>query len=265
MTTESGIRLEFAQFGHFDSFDVIRSMVSMASVADEDLPSPIASGLKTMYYVDADVVEGLTYYYRVRVWRGATSFVSDEVSVKTQLLDMLNNISLKIGSSSVSDIGFDQYIWTQPVGAIYSEGLELDLISATSGMIADKVFDFTLPWVFKCEFKVPITSSLGYLELLRNSGDWRSGSLQISFGNTLNGDSYNKIFVGIYGAGSLATPVLARNTYHTLQVNYLGSRQFRVFINDVEVLYGTHKATHVAGIPRVGRGFSLRKLTLRRV
>ncbi|MCK4109858.1 LamG domain-containing protein [Acinetobacter radioresistens] len=82
MTTESGIRLEFAQFGHFDSFDVIRSMVSMASVADVDLPTPVVTGLKTMYYVDSDVVEGLTYHYKVRVWRGATSFISDEVKIE---------------------------------------------------------------------------------------------------------------------------------------------------------------------------------------
>ena len=80
--TTSGIRLEFAQFGHFTSFDVIRSMVSMTSVADEDLPTPIATGLKTMYYVDSDVVEGLTYHYKVRVWRGATSFISDEVKIE---------------------------------------------------------------------------------------------------------------------------------------------------------------------------------------
>lgn len=78
---ESGIRLEFAQFGHFDSFDVIRSMVSMASVADTDLPTPIATGLKSMYYVDSDVVEGLTYHYKVRVWRGTESFVSSELNV----------------------------------------------------------------------------------------------------------------------------------------------------------------------------------------
>lgn len=83
----AGIRLEFAQFGHFTSFDVIRSMVSMASVADEDLPTPIATGLKTMYYVDSSVVEGFTYYYKVRVWRGTTSFVSSEVSVVAVLPD----------------------------------------------------------------------------------------------------------------------------------------------------------------------------------
>lgn len=76
----AGNRIEFAQFGHFDSFDVIRSLTSMLSLQDHELPTPIATGLKTMYYVDANVVEGLTYYYRVRVWRGSESFVSGEVA-----------------------------------------------------------------------------------------------------------------------------------------------------------------------------------------
>lgn len=75
----AGIRLEFAQFGHFDSFDVIRSITSMVGIADVDLPTPIATGLKTMYYVDANVVKGTIYYYKVRVWRGSTSFVCDEL------------------------------------------------------------------------------------------------------------------------------------------------------------------------------------------
>lgn len=77
----SGNRLEFAQFGQFDSFDVIRSLTSMVGVADVDLPTPIVTGLKTMYYVDANVVKGTTYYYKVRVWRGSQSFVSEEVRV----------------------------------------------------------------------------------------------------------------------------------------------------------------------------------------
>ena len=57
----AGIRLEFAQFGHFDSFEIIRSMTSMVGIADADLPAPIATGVKTMYYVDSNVVMGNTY------------------------------------------------------------------------------------------------------------------------------------------------------------------------------------------------------------
>ncbi|KWQ05226.1 hypothetical protein SE27_08135 [Acinetobacter harbinensis] len=76
-----GNRIEFAQFGHFDSFDIIRSATSMIGVAEVDLPTPIATGLKSMYYVDSDVVRGNTYYYVVRVWRSASSFISSELVV----------------------------------------------------------------------------------------------------------------------------------------------------------------------------------------
>ena len=82
----AGIRLEFAQFGHFDSFDVIRSITSMVGVADVDLPAPIATGVKTMYYVDNMVTKGAIYYYKVRVWRGDESFVSNEVSALVGLV-----------------------------------------------------------------------------------------------------------------------------------------------------------------------------------
>lgn len=72
-------RIEFAQFGHFDSFDIIRSLTSMAHLKDHELPTPIMTGLKTMHYVDINVIKELTYYYRVRVWRGSESLVSEEV------------------------------------------------------------------------------------------------------------------------------------------------------------------------------------------
>ncbi|WP_312069454.1 hypothetical protein, partial [Acinetobacter sp.] len=71
----AGIRLEWAQFGDFDSFDVIRSNTSMIGVADANLPSPIATNLKTMYYVDTTVAEDSTYYYKVRAWRDGVSMV----------------------------------------------------------------------------------------------------------------------------------------------------------------------------------------------
>ena len=73
------IRLEWAQFGDFDSFDVIRSDAPMDINA---LPSPIATNLPTMYHVDTTVVEGATYYYRVVAWRDAVSKVSGEIELK---------------------------------------------------------------------------------------------------------------------------------------------------------------------------------------
>ena len=77
----AGIRLEWAQFGHFDSFDVIRSDTSMASIPDTNLPSPIATNLKTMYFVDTTVVQGAVYFYKIKAWRDSVSVVSDEINV----------------------------------------------------------------------------------------------------------------------------------------------------------------------------------------
>lgn len=89
----AGIRLEFAQFGHFDSFDIIRSIASMVAIAEADLPTPIATGLKSMYYVDLNVVRGQTYYYKVRVWQGSVSLVSSEITAIADKDDYWGNVT----------------------------------------------------------------------------------------------------------------------------------------------------------------------------
>ena len=75
----ANIRLEWAQFGDFDSFEVIRSNTSLEYVADSDLPAPIATNLKTMFYVDNTVIDGSVYYYKVRALRDSEAFVSGQV------------------------------------------------------------------------------------------------------------------------------------------------------------------------------------------
>lgn len=75
----AGIRLEWAQFGDFDNFDVLRADEPMDVGV---LPSPIATGLSTMYYVDTTVVKGETYYYRVVAWRDAVSKLSGEIATQ---------------------------------------------------------------------------------------------------------------------------------------------------------------------------------------
>ena len=78
----AGIVLEWAQFGDFDSFDVLRSDAPMDV---GNLPPPIVTGLATMYFVDTSIDDGIIYRYRVRAWRGALSTVSDEVAVSATL------------------------------------------------------------------------------------------------------------------------------------------------------------------------------------
>lgn len=77
----AGIRIEFSQFGHFDYFEIIRSDTSMSGIADAELPSPIATNIKTMYYVDTSVVQGALYFYKVRVVREGFSAISPELEV----------------------------------------------------------------------------------------------------------------------------------------------------------------------------------------
>lgn len=102
-----GIRLEFAQFGDFDSFDVIRSTSSMSSIPDVDLPSPIATGLTTMYYVDTTVVVGARYYYKIRVWRDGVSAVSNEI----QTIALSNVVIYSDFISNFNDI--TGKVWTK--------------------------------------------------------------------------------------------------------------------------------------------------------
>lgn len=107
----AGIRLEWAQFGDFDSFDVIRSDAPMDINA---LPSPIATNLPTMYHVDTTVVEGATYYYRVVAWRDAASKVSGEIKVKASTGD-------EYWSNVVSLLHFDGNL-TDEKGTVWSSG-----------------------------------------------------------------------------------------------------------------------------------------------
>ena len=107
----AGIRLEWAQFGDFDSFDVIRSDAPMDINA---LPSPIATNLPTMYHVDTTVVDGATYYYRVVAWRDAVSKVSGEIKVKASTGD-------EYWSNVVSLLHFDGNL-TDEKGTVWSSG-----------------------------------------------------------------------------------------------------------------------------------------------
>ncbi|RKG50796.1 hypothetical protein D7V68_02505 [Acinetobacter cumulans] len=93
---EKGIRLEFAQFGHFDSFEVFRSLTSMAALADHELPAPIATGLKTMRFMDTVDLRNVLdrdLYYRVRVKRGNEVMLSDELHAFISTFDAPQNVS----------------------------------------------------------------------------------------------------------------------------------------------------------------------------
>lgn len=71
----AAIRLEFAQFGHFDYFKIYRNLTSTNI---EDLGQPIGTS-STMYYEDSTVEPNFGYFYRVGVVRGSIEEFSDEI------------------------------------------------------------------------------------------------------------------------------------------------------------------------------------------
>lgn len=75
-----GIKLEWAQFSDFDYFNVYRSV---SHIDINNLPVPIATNLKTMYYYDNSIVENQDYYYRVASVKNNIKKLSAEIVVST--------------------------------------------------------------------------------------------------------------------------------------------------------------------------------------
>lgn len=106
---EKGVRLEFAQFGHFDSFEVFRSLTSMAGLSDADLPAPIGSGLKTMRFMDTVDLKNVLdrdLYYRVRVKRGNEVMISDEMHAYISTFEAPQNLTAVYEDSAIV-LGWD--------------------------------------------------------------------------------------------------------------------------------------------------------------
>lgn len=126
---KGGIRIEFAQFGDFDSFDIVRSVKPILDT--ENLPDPLISGLTTMYYFDQAIVVGANYYYRVVARRGNDRVVSEQVFISAGMsfddylttLEPIHSWKLDdISGTVVKDIG------TMPVNGTFSN-------TATSALV----------------------------------------------------------------------------------------------------------------------------------
>ncbi|MGS0705459.1 LamG-like jellyroll fold domain-containing protein [Acinetobacter sp. ANC 3781] len=185
--------LEFAQFGHFDSFDVIRSNTSMASTPDSTLPTPIATGLTTMHYADAAVVENAEYYYKVRVWRGGEFFVSDETVVYSTYDPYADKVKalLRFDGNLDDETGL---VWEKP-SAIFDVGYFNQAAQLSSRMIAPNTVGakaFTVEFLYKavthssaypCVFSFGMAWGVGYIGLYVRRNDT---------GNVLSCYTYNK-------------------------------------------------------------------------
>lgn len=70
------LKIEWSFRGDFDSFDLLKSSSPMDV---NNLPSPFATGLTTMTYLDYVIIDESAYYYRVVAWRKGLFTVSDEL------------------------------------------------------------------------------------------------------------------------------------------------------------------------------------------
>jgi hypothetical protein len=123
----AGIRIEFSQFGHFDYFEIIRSDTSMSGLSDLELPAPIVSNLKTMYYVDTDMVGGATYYYKVRVFRDIESVLSNEIIVKATEGDEYSDNVISLLKFDGSIVDEKDRVWTSLAAPVFSaDGFQLN-------------------------------------------------------------------------------------------------------------------------------------------
>ena len=175
----AGIRLEWAQFGDFDSFDVIRSDAPMDI---NSLPSPIVTNLPTMYHVDTTVVEGATYYYRVVAWRDAVSKVSGEIEVKASAGDEYWSNVVSLLHFDVDFIDSKSATWAAMNGASITSakskfgGACLDatgLKGVKSSRLSAANFSSD-DWTIECFVWIVSKSSYGVLFAKRASGAYYS-------------------------------------------------------------------------------------------
>lgn len=253
----AGIRLEWAQFGDFDSFDVIRSDAPMDINA---LPSPIASNLPTMYYVDTTVVKGATYYYRVVAWRDAASKVSGEIkaSAGDKYWDKVVGLYRYVGGE-ILDLS--------PFGGklIQNNGLNVDnLVSTPTGgpalyLYPNSVAVFETSPLLRGDFTIEL-----YVRVNSTNGGWPrvvgsrdvaiigSGYYSIQFNDM--GDSLEFYSNPLYALSPLGY-VLGRFVHYAICRD---GNEYRTYVDGIQVRNGTIDINLVDGLFVFGPGSASR-------
>jgi hypothetical protein len=114
----AGVRLEFAQFGHFDYFNIYRNSVSTAI---ENLGQPIGTS-PTMYYEDLTTEPDSDYFYRAGVVSGAVEKFSEEFYVKTIIVNGLSQTLKNLFAVNQKGLAYNfqdiSTLWQDTAGTI---------------------------------------------------------------------------------------------------------------------------------------------------
>ncbi|WP_269915575.1 LamG-like jellyroll fold domain-containing protein [Acinetobacter sp. HY1485] len=181
----SNITLTWDSDGSSESFSVYRAE---QTIDTSNLPTPIATGITDKTYIDSDIIEDKTYFYRVASNKGNQQKISDEISIIAtnhdqyfQFVDFLLFADGDMGTATFVDasqkkrtVKASNVVLTKPKFSQYIKAKSAQLSANISTL---GISDFTLEiWVCPSSsssswarvFQIG-SEGAGYLSLFRNS------------------------------------------------------------------------------------------------
>jgi|GEM_PF-5288153 len=248
----AGVRLEFAQFGHFDYFNIYRNSVSTAI---ENLEQPIGT-LSTMYYEDLTTEPNNDYYYRIGVIRDSIEEFSEEIYIRAAVGDeyfsnvvMISNMSAAVSGSLINDV--KEHIFTLRTGsaAIVDDPNAYDskALFIDGGVQSASSSDWNFDGKFTIETRFKFASHQMYGGILCCASDvsaWLGWN--IIFDNTSN-----NLRVEINQTYSLVSSIsLLTSTYYYICLERDENNLVRLYVNGAVVASGMYVgAINTAGSP----------------
>ena len=231
----AGIRLEFAQFGGFDYFEIVRAQ---NPIDVNNLPAAIVTNLKTMYYVDTNIVPGETYYYRVLAYRDGSRVVSNEIECLASTASSYAAL-LHFNGADQSMVFYDHAVtenWNNSNAIISTASAKVGGSSAKfTGTTTSYIYRYT-NLVITGDFSISF-----YLNMMQNQSGyiilWNYGTATIRFGDSGFGDklqlslqsgSINTVF-----SCALTKADFAGEGWKKIEFRRIGT-QCSLYVNDVQ-------------------------------
>lgn len=241
----AGVRLEFAQFGHFDYFNIYRNSVSTAI---ENLEQPIGTS-STMYYEDFTTEPNNDYYYRIGVIRDSIEEFSEEIYIRAADRDeyfsnvvMISNMSASVSGSLINDI--KGHVFTALPGStatIINDAAAYDgkALSVNAGIQSAASSDWKFDGKFTIEIRFKFSSHNNYGGIIcsaqANAG-WKGWNL------LFNGSS-NTPILEINAAFSLSlNKALVPGLYYEIAIDRDENNIVRIYLDGVVKASGTYAA-----------------------
>lgn len=246
----AGVRLEFAQFGHFDYFNIFRNSVSTAI---ENLEQPIGTS-STMYYEDLTTEPNNDYYYRIGAVRDSIEEFSEEIYIRAAVGDeyfsnvvMISNMSAAISDSLINDV--KEHIFTLRAGSAFiiddSNACDGKALFADGGVQSATSNDWNFDGKFTIEMRFKFESHQMYGGILCCASpdvNWKGWNLLFN-GNT------NVLALELNQTFQLFSNItITANVYYDIAFDRDENNIVRLYVNGNVVAQGTYSgAINTAG------------------